>query len=88
MQQVIALWRELTWPDVKYYAREFLRVPIDVNIRKLEQWLKCKLHLCQECEHCETWVCWMCFRRVPWSNGAADDMPDLCDECWSAAHLK
>lgn len=30
--------------------------------------------------------CEGCDRLVPWSNGAADDMPDHCDDCWAQAH--
>lgn len=29
--------------------------------------------------------CARCQRRVPWCFGAADDMPELCDDCWAAA---
>jgi hypothetical protein len=32
------------------------------------------------------YVCAVCRRTVPWSNGADDDMPDACDDCWAAAH--
>jgi hypothetical protein len=28
-----------------------------------------------------TYVCPRCDRRMPWSNGATDDTPALCDEC-------
>lgn len=27
------------------------------------------------------YVCPKCERKTPWSNGAADDTPALCDEC-------
>lgn len=27
-----------------------------------------------------------CKRRVPWCFGAADDLPELCDDCWRKAH--
>lgn len=30
--------------------------------------------------------CSVCKRRVPWSKGAADDMPGACDDCWCKAH--
>lgn len=33
-----------------------------------------------------TWQCLWCRLWVPWSNGAGDDMPEVCDECWSVAH--
>ena len=32
----------------------------------------------------DTFICTGCQRAVPWSKGAADDGPDLCDECWAA----
>lgn len=41
-----------------------------------------------ECSVCETYICRGCLKRVAWSNGAADDMPFDCDECWCAAHNK
>lgn len=34
-----------------------------------------------------TYVCEVCRREVPWCFGAADDMPDACDDCWYAAHM-
>lgn len=40
----------------------------------------------QEDETNRTYVCAGCLKRVPWSNGAADDMPYHCDECWAKAH--
>ena len=33
-----------------------------------------------------SFVCAGCKRRVPNEFGAADDMPDHCDDCWEAAH--
>jgi len=34
----------------------------------------------------QTFTCDVCKRRVPWSQGAADDMPEACDDCWCKAH--
>lgn len=34
----------------------------------------------------ETFKCAGCGKDKPWSQGASDDMPEHCDECWSAAH--
>lgn len=34
----------------------------------------------------DSYVCAGCKRRVPNDFGAADDMPDHCDDCWAAAH--
>lgn len=34
------------------------------------------------------YACPGCKRLVPWCFGAADDMPDHCDDCWSVAHVK
>lgn len=28
-------------------------------------------------------LCARCRRRVPWCFGAADDRPELCDDCWA-----
>lgn len=33
-----------------------------------------------------TFTCAWCRRDVPWSEGCSDDMPEVCDECWCAAH--
>ncbi len=33
-----------------------------------------------------TFRCAGCGRRVPWSEGAGDDMPEHCDDCWATAH--
>lgn len=30
--------------------------------------------------------CLWCRRDVPWCFGAADDMPEVCDDCWVVAH--
>lgn len=38
------------------------------------------------CGKCRLYKCVGCNRWVPWSNGAADDMPNHCDDCWSKAH--
>ncbi len=35
---------------------------------------------------CPVFVCGRCRRLTPFCLGAADDMPDACDECWSKAH--
>jgi hypothetical protein len=29
-----------------------------------------------------TFLCPGCEREVPYENGACDDMPELCDDCW------
>jgi hypothetical protein len=34
----------------------------------------------------ETFYCDMCLREVPWSEGADDDMPKSCDDCWALMH--
>ena len=31
-----------------------------------------------------TYECKDCKRRVPWCYGAADNMPNVCDDCWTA----
>jgi len=32
--------------------------------------------------------CSGCKRKVPWCFGAADDAPNLCDDCWGELHRK
>lgn len=34
----------------------------------------------------EVFDCSGCGRTVSWSMGAADDMPDHCDDCWNLEH--
>lgn len=34
-----------------------------------------------DCARCERFRCRRCERDVPWTLGAADDTPGLCDEC-------
>lgn len=55
-------------------------------IEELGARLRCLLRLCDECPRCETYVCPWCGRRVPWTDGAADGMPEACDGCWAEAH--
>lgn len=33
-----------------------------------------------------TFTCIGCKREMPWGKGAADDMPEHCDDCWVEAH--
>ena len=33
-----------------------------------------------------TFVCSECQLETPNSEGAADDMPEVCDTCWCKAH--
>lgn len=40
----------------------------------------------QEDETNRTYLCAGCLKRLPWSNGCADDMPNHCDDCWVEAH--
>jgi hypothetical protein len=40
------------------------------------------------CERCRRYKCAGCQRWRPWSDGAADDMPDHCDACWAKAHTE
>lgn len=39
-----------------------------------------------ECTRCELYLCAGCSRWVSWDLGAADDMPQHCDDCWALAH--
>jgi len=34
------------------------------------------------------YTCPGCLRFVPWCFGAADDAPELCDDCWGAKHAE
>jgi hypothetical protein len=34
----------------------------------------------------ETFDCSGCGRKTPNCRGAADDMPEACDDCWGEAH--
>lgn len=36
----------------------------------------------------ETFDCMTCGRKTPNCRGAADNMPDSCDECWAEANKK
>ncbi len=40
----------------------------------------------READEGQTFTCCVCKRSVPWSQGAADDMPEACDDCWCEAH--
>lgn len=40
----------------------------------------------EECNECRIFQCECCARFRPWSEGAADDQPDMCDACWAAVH--
>lgn len=33
--------------------------------------------------NCETFKCRHCKRIYPWCQGASDDRPDWCDDCWA-----
>jgi len=43
----------------------------------------------RECPHGETesYRCKRCRRRCCWCFGAADDLPDHCDDCWAKVNL-
>ena len=38
--------------------------------------------LCSCLLPCPLYVCNACQAWTPWCNGAADDMPGVCDACW------
>ena len=38
------------------------------------------------CTEDEYFICEGCQRKMPYCLGAADDMPDHCDDCWGLAH--
>lgn len=33
-------------------------------------------------------TCCRCHKLTAWCRGAADDMPDACDDCWAAENLE
>jgi hypothetical protein len=39
-----------------------------------------------ELAYTKRYRCLKCRRYVPWCFGAADDKPELCDDCWAEAH--
>lgn len=40
-----------------------------------------------ECETHRRFRCDTCARMVSWAEGADDDMPGACADCWFKAHL-
>lgn len=69
----------IMWGMGRYEIRLWRKFPwklefIDYGLRVPLKWM-------------ETYVCAGCGKTRPWCDGAADDMPDHCDECWDKAHL-
>ena len=52
-----------------------------VQLNRAEGCDRCALPA--DCARCERFVCHRCERAVSWEQGAADDAPGLCDECWA-----
>lgn len=42
-------------------------------------------HTCARCKG-RTYTCARCRRVVPECEGCADDLPELCDDCWADSH--
>lgn len=40
----------------------------------------------REGDSTNVYQCSGCTRFRPWCDGAADDLPELCDSCWALAH--
>lgn len=77
-------WEDFLWDNFKKR-----RWPgIFVFIEWAQAQLMCLLRLCDDCSHCETYICWGCMRRLPWSNGCADKMGDVCDDCWGEWNIQ
>ncbi|WP_198013013.1 hypothetical protein [Lyngbya sp. PCC 8106] len=43
---------------------------------------QCPRNCRNRCESGETFTCCYCQKIVPYCCGAADDLPDACDDCW------
>lgn len=72
-------WEEFLWKHFKSYKWP----GTFVLFNWAQKQLTCKLRLCDDCPNCETYVCPSCFKRLPWSNGCADSLGDICDDCWA-----
>lgn len=51
--------------------------------RKVQGQPPLKCH-CKQCEPGMVFTCDLCERLMPWCMGAADDRPDVCDECYAS----
>jgi hypothetical protein len=50
------------------------------------KWVGKRIVGCQSTNHTvckgELWECQRCHRKICWEEGSADDLVDLCDDCW------
>lgn len=50
------------------------------------KWIGNRIAGCQSTNHTECkgelWECKRCHRKICWEEGYADDLVDLCDDCW------
>jgi hypothetical protein len=50
------------------------------------KWVDHRILGCQRTNHTvckgELWECRRCRRKMCWEEGYADDLIDLCDDCW------
>lgn len=81
-------WWDWWWDDLM----DWFRSPLNEKWWRLGQVLRVFLHLIASPQcFCDSEDCWVyrcpgCWRIRPWCFGAADDMPDHCDDCWAKAH--
>ena len=57
------------------------------NIRSRKvKWTGDRILGCQSTNHAackgELWECRRCHKVICWEEGSADDLVDLCDDCW------
>lgn len=50
------------------------------------KWKAIRIFGCQSTNHSvckgELWECERCHKTICWAEGNADDLVDLCDDCW------
>jgi hypothetical protein len=56
------------------------------SMSKKIKWVGNRILGCQSTNHTmctgELWECERCHKKICWEEGFADDLVDLCDDCW------
>jgi hypothetical protein len=56
------------------------------KVKSRIKWVGDRIKGCQSTNHIvckgELWECKRCHRKICWEEGCADDLIDLCDDCW------